>query len=249
MTEIKAIIVDDEQLGIDSLKWELSRLDSTIHILAVFTNPLEVKKFLENNSIDLMFLDIQMPQQTGFELLTSLNQIDFSVIFVTAYDQYAVKAFKFSALEYLLKPVEKEDLQMAINKFENYQSRFTPNPNQIQIHEITTKGGLPDKVVFATKESYEFLDPKDINFCKADSNYTTIFMNNSKLMVSKTLKEVELVLQEFNFLRIHHSYLINPTHIKRYLKTDGGFVIMDNDIQLPISRSRKEDFLKVILGK
>ena len=249
MTEIKAIIVDDEQLGIDSLKWELSRLDHSINIVAAFTNPLDVKPFLENHSIDLMFLDIQMPQQTGFELLSSLGQINFSVIFVTAYDQYAVKAFKFSALEYLLKPVEKEDLQIAIDKFEKYQNRFQPNPSQIQIHEITNKGGLPDKVVFATKESYEFLDPKDIYFCKADSNYTIIFMANSKLMVSKTLKEVEQVLQEFNFLRIHNSYLINPSHIKRYLKADGGFVIMNNDEQLPISRSRKDDFLKVILGK
>ena len=249
MTEIKAIIVDDEQLGIDSLTWELSRLVSPINIVAAFTNPLDVKPFLEKHEIDLMFLDIQMPQQTGFELLSSLGKINFSVIFVTAYDNFAIKAFKFSALEYLLKPVEKEDLELAIDKFKNYRNRFTPNEGQIQIHEITNQGGLPNKVVFATKESYEFIDPKEIYFCKADSNYTIIYMDNSKLMVSKTLKEVEQVLAEFNFLRIHNSYLINPIHIKRYLKADGGFVMMNNEEQLPISRSRKEDFLKFILGK
>jgi len=241
---ISAIIVDGQQLGIDSLKWELSRLDVAIDIIATFTESQDAVQFLKTEQIDLLFLDIQMPEMNGFELLDSIEKPNFSVIFVTTYDEFAIKAFKYAAMEYLLKPVDSEDLKEALQKF--YRFGAVKRKERTAILRDASNGNLPKRVSFSTKETIELIEPKDILYCEADSNYTTLFLDETKLVVSKTLKEVEALLLDYSFCRVHQSYLVNPAHILRYLKADGGTVVMQNNKEIPVSRSKKEGFLKII---
>ncbi len=240
---MKVVIVDDEQLGIDSLSWELKRLNENIVIDSTFTDAQVALTYLNLADIDLLFLDIQMPNMNGFELLKRLNNITFQVVFVTAYDEFAIKAFQYAALDYLLKPAEKSDLEKAIGKFRALQPQAYKIQERLDIHSNSQKGKLPEKVVFATKETYEFIPPKEIMYCEALSNYTAIHTIDGKLVVSKTLKEVEDILLAYHFLRVHRSYLVNPRCIKRYVKTLGGSLIMENEVEISISKSRKEDVL------
>lgn len=245
MDKTKVVIIDDKQLGIDSLSWELKRAFPELDVVKTFTNPLEGYVYLQSADIDLLFLDIEMPEMTGFELLEKLPKIEFAVIFATAYDDFALKAFKYSALDYLLKPIDPVELKQAIGKYKI--SAIKPSSEQLRIHQYAHNGNLPDKIIFATQESYEFINPQDIQYCEAYSNYTTLHFTVSKLVVSKTLKDVEAILTDYGFYRVHNSYLINPSHITRYLKTDGGTVVMDCGKGIPVSRGRKEEFLSRIL--
>lgn len=245
---MKTVIVDDEQLGIDSLQWELKRLDSDIQIVKTFTDPIEAYAYLQHANIDLLFSDIQMPLLNGLELLKKLDPINFQVVFVTAFDEYALQALKFSALDYLLKPVDKLELTKALEKFnavglDAQQASFN---ERIHIQQSAATGDLPDKVVFATKETFEFIKPSDIMYCEALSNYTAIYTTSNKLVVSKTLKEVEELLMHYNFLRVHRSFLVNPTFIKRYVKTLGGSLIMENDLEISISKTRKDAVMEIL---
>lgn len=245
---MKTVIVDDEQLGIDSLRWELERLDSDIEIVKTFTDPIEAYAYLQQADIDLLFSDIQMPLLNGFELLKKLDTINFQVIFVTAFDEYALQALKFSALDYLLKPVDKEELEKALDKFNSISANAHKESfnERISIQQAAAHGALPEKVVFATKETFEFIKPSDIMYCEALSNYTAIHTVASKLVVSKTLKEVEDLLIHYNFLRVHRSFLVNPSFIKRYVKTLGGSLIMENELEISISKTRKEAVMQIL---
>lgn len=245
MHKIKAIIIDDEIHGIEALKWELGRAFSEIEIVNTFTSPIKAIKFLESTSVDLVFLDIQMPEMTGFEMLEKLKNINFSVVFVTSYDQFALKAFQHSALDYIIKPADKESLKRALSKFKN-NNQNTANAilKQLEIHKIAIEGRLPSKVVFSTKDAFEFINPNDILYCESDSNYCTIYLENStKLVISKTLKETEEQLCDYGFQRIHQSYLVNLSYVKRFIKTDGGYVELITGKQLPVSKSKKDAFI------
>ena len=247
----KAVIVDDEKRGIDSLAWEINRLDYPIEIIKTFTKPQLALEFLQEEKIDLLFLDIQMPKLTGFELLNELKEINFSVIFVTSYDEYAIKAFRYSALDYLLKPVEQEELKASLERYTQdiVSSNTSQLDEQLQIHAFSNKGELPNKVAFATKETIEFIRPKDILYCEAVRNYTTIYLLSGKMLVSKTLKEVEAILTDYKFIRVHRSFIINPFFITRYVKTLGGSIIMEDGFEVPISRTKKEAVTRLLFNK
>ena len=177
----------------------------------------------------------------GFQLLEKIGSIQFSLVFVTAYDQFAVKAFRFSALDYLLKPIDGKDLKAAVEKAEQ---RHWPQPQQFNLLKEQLHGGtknLPDKIALPYQNGVIFAEIKNVIYCESDNNYTRIYtVDGKKYLVAKTLGDIQEVLEERNFLRIHRQYLINLSHIKKYVRGDGNYVIMSNDQSIPVARNQKE---------
>lgn len=243
---LKTIIIDDEKHAIESLKYELAQNCPQVSIIAEETNPLIGIELITTLNPDLVMLDIEMPQMNGFELLKSLRgNINFEVIFTTAYDQYAIKAFKFSAIDYLLKPVDSSDLQKAISLLEWRKYSFSNEHFSTLMSNISKKTAVPSKIVLPTAESLEFIEVGNIIRCESDSNYCKVFLiEGEPLFLAKTLKEIESLLFESGFYRIHNSHLISLDHIKRYIHTDGGFLKMSDGTEVPVARSRKAEFLK-----
>lgn len=191
---------------------------------------------------DLVLLDIQMQDGTGFDLIKNYETIPFKIIFITSFDQYALQAFQLSALDYLLKPIEPELLIKAVHKAHTYDVRHTIKQQvEIQLGTLQSK----QRIALPTLEGLEIFNIDDIMYCESDSNYTMFYLkNNSKFMVSKTLKEYEDILPNKNFIRIHKSYIINLLFVTKYIKGDGGDVILSNGVCLPVARLRKEKLLE-----
>ena len=191
---------------------------------------------------DLVLLDIQMQDGTGFDLIKHYETIPFKIIFITSFDQYALQAFQLSALDYLLKPIEPELLIKAVHKAHTYDVRHTIKQQvEIQLGTLQSK----QRIALPTLEGLEIFNIDDIMYCESDSNYTMFYLkNNSKFMVSKTLKEYEDILPNKNFIRIHKSYIINLLFVTKYIKGDGGDVILSNGVCLPVARLRKEKLLE-----
>jgi len=246
---IRAIIVDDEQHCINRLAGLLAaHCKQTVEVAGAFINVNEALTGIGIINPDLVFLDIQLNESTGFDLLSQLPQINFEVIFTTAYDNYAIKAFKFSALDYLLKPIDTEDLLQAINKFQKIQQQHevTEKFNTL-FHNLKNQAGASKKITVATSKGLEFLLISDIIRCEADVNYTTIYLKNKQqLMVAKTLKDFDELLSDHQFFRIHNSHLINLDYIKSYHKGKGGYVTLTDNTSLEVSTRRKDLFLKKI---
>jgi two-component system LytT family response regulator len=198
---------------------------------------------------DLIFLDIEMPSMNGFELLEQFTSIPFSIVFTTSYDQYAIKAIRFSALDYLLKPIDPKELVAAINKI-RIQSRpptaeqFRMLLDQIQQKEITFT-----KIAVPTTEGFELIPADQVIRCEADDNYTHLYLKNKTTIVAcRTLKEMEEQFQDFmSFIRVHHSYLVNLNEVKKYVRGEGGYLVMSDGTTVNVSRSRKEFLLKRLL--
>lgn len=247
---ISAIIIDDELDSIETLKWKLDNYCPEVKVQATFNDPTKGLEFLKNNKIDLLFLDIQMPKLNGFDVLQAFPAINFDIIFTTAYDEFGIQAIKFSALDYLLKPVQVHELEKAVQKHILKNKNIGINQQQIDLllKNITLEqSGLPGLIALATKESIEFVHPDEIVACASDSNYTMIhFVDGRKKMIAKTLKEFDLMLSKYHFFRSHHSYLVNLGQVKEYVRTDGGYLIMRNKMTIPISRGKREEFLKIL---
>lgn len=249
---IRTIIIDDELSAVNVLSLLLKKkCAAEVEIIATSSSPTEGLALIMQHQPDLVFLDIEMPGMTGIDLLRSFDKPGFRVIFVTAYDAFAVEAFKLSALDYLLKPVEAEDIIRAVNKVKNDISKGqNPISSQLQqlekilmhnTHAAETKIGIgmADKIIF--------INIPDILYCEASGAYTNVFLQDgSKLMASKLLGEFETQLADHKFFRIHHSYLINLNAVKEFQKHDGGYVIMDNKKQLEVSQRKRKDFLDAI---
>lgn len=241
---LNVVIVDDEPKAIQSLTWELTNFDSRIKILNTFTEPEEALQFLKTHTPDCLFLDIQMPTMDGFQFLEKLDQRDFAVVITTAYDEYGIKALKHEAIDYLLKPIDSDDLKDTIAKVERYNAKLL-NVNRFEkILSDFNNVQHNKKVTLNTDGKMLFLEPDDILFVESDGNYSTIFMdNNQKMVVTKKLKEVNQILPEQLFFRIHNSYIINLNRIKEYIKSE-GYVVMDSNVKIPVARQRKSDFLE-----
>lgn len=242
---IKAVIIDDEHHSIETLTWKIENFIDNVSIQAAFSDPEEGLDYLKNHAVDLLFLDIEMPGLGGFELLQRLGPVDFNVIFTTAYDEYGIKAIKYSALDYLLKPVQEEELKTAISKhLEKHNRYLVPAQLETLLQNMSGEKKEERRIALATKESIELVYPKDIILCQADNNYTYIYIEGRrKKLISKTLKEFEEILTEHHFFRTHQSYLINTKHVTEYLRKDGGYLVMSNDMKVPVSRSKKEDLM------
>lgn len=242
---IKAVIVDDEHKAIQSLSWELGHFSKDIEILETFTSPELAISFLNKtaNTPDCLFLDIQMPTMDGFQFLEKLTNKDFAVIITTAYDEYAIKAIKHEAIDYLLKPIDSDDLSSTIKKLKNLN---TKNINYDKLEELFYKfneENSKQKITINTDGKLIFLHVDDIIFIESDGNYSTLILkDNQKLVVTKKLKEVDALLPDKMFFRIHNSYIINLNKVKEFIKTE-GYVVMQSNHKIPVARQRKLDFL------
>jgi two-component system LytT family response regulator len=245
---IKVIIVDDEYKSRESLRMLIENFCSGTEVAGMASGVDEALQLVEKEEPDVVFLDIQMNNETGFDFLTRVKSKNFEVIFTTAYSEYAIDAIKFSALDYLLKPINIEQLCTALKKAENKQSRNNLNDKlEHLLQNFRSESPENFKLVLPTSDGLIFINFKDILFCEADSNYTIFNMRDGKnYVVSRTLKEYEDLLSNYHFFRIHNSYLINLREIKKYIKGEGGYVIMSNDKSLDVAKRKKEIFLNKV---
>ena len=245
---MKAIIIDDEPNCSKALSTLLVRNCPGIQVIAVCKNGLEGMQAIKAYSPDIVFLDIEMPVMGGFEMLEQVTSIDFHLIFTTSYDQYALKAFRFSAIDYLLKPIDKEELQQAIQKIA--QKTKTPLPEQLEVllQQIKYPSQQVKKIALPTMEGLQMMPVDSIIYGEADDNYTILHVkNDKKVVVSITLKEVEEILEEHAFSRVHRCYLANLNEIEKYIKGEGGYLVMSDGSTIDVSRTKKESLLKKLL--
>jgi two-component system, LytTR family, response regulator len=245
---INAIIIDDETDGRETLTLAIEKYCTDITITGIYETPEQGLRAIRSSSPDLVFLDVQMPQMSGFDVLQQLSHIAFEVIFVTAYDQYAIKAIKFSALDYLLKPLDVDDLIHAIWRVkERLNTRSNAFTYQSMLNNIQLKSGKIEKLAVPTLEGIDFFDTDDIIYCKAEGSYTALFLKDQKSkLVSKNLKDFENLLSESGFCRVHHSSLINLRHVQKYVKGEGGYVVLTGGHHVDISRRKREEFLSLL---
>jgi two-component system LytT family response regulator len=242
---ITAIIIDDEQNCIDSLVFDLQKHCKDVEILESCTTPKQGLLSIKKHRPDLVFLDVQMPWMSGFEMLELLDKIDFAIIFTTAFDQFAAKAFRISAIDYLLKPIDIHDLKEAIKKASEKIQQKSGTDNIANFLQNIKKPEVKQRIAVPGREGYEFIEAGKIIYAKAEGSYTHVFLNDKrKLIVSKTLSDIEELLPAEHFQRIHHSTLVNLSHITHLFKTDGGFVVLDNGEKLAVSKSRKESLME-----
>jgi two-component system LytT family response regulator len=206
-------------------------------------------KAIKEHKPDLLFLDIEMPQMNGFELLEKLPDTNLNIIFTTSYDQYAIKAIRFSALDYLLKPVDREELQNALQKVTDNAQHPLTQQLEILLQKINTPTSPAiSKVAMPTMEGLQMVNVDSIISCQSDSNYTIILLKDkNKLTVSRTLKDIEEILEGYSFIRVHHSYLVNINEINKYVKGEGGYLVMSDGSNVDVSRSKKDLLLKKLL--
>ena len=242
---ITAIIVDDEPYSCESLATLIERYCPDIKLLDICYSGADALKAIHEQAPTILFLDIEMPGMNGFEMLQKLPSINFSIIFTTSYDQYALKAIRFSALDYLLKPVDREDLQIAVQKAIQNAEHSLPQQIEILLQKLNHPTIPVNKIAIPTMEGLQMLFVENIIRCSSDSNYTMLHLKNKqKITASRTLKEIEEMLEDYSFLRVHHSYIINLNEIEKYVKGDGGYLIMSDGSNIDVSRSRKDMLLK-----
>ncbi len=245
---INAIIVDDESKSRATLNSLLEKHCKQIKVLSLADSVDNALLAIEKYEPDLVFLDIEMPFGNGFTLLEKIKNPPFEIIFVTAYDHYAIKAIKFSALDYLLKPIDVDDLISAINKIENKQKSASKSNESIELLISNLKlKGKSAKIAIPTFEGLQMLKAEDIIKCTAQESYTQItLVDGSKHLVSRILKEYEDLLSDYNFFRVHHSCLINLSHVVKYIKGDGGYVVMSDGESVEVSRRKKNELLATL---
>ena len=240
------IIVDDEVHQLEHLTRLLQTYFPSYRLLTTASSAEKGAEQIRLLQPDLVFLDVVMPPETGFDLLEKIPSRGFDVIFCTSFDKYAIHAFKVSAVDYLLKPFGVEELRMALRKFEE-KKLIEQRLNHVELLlENRRKNGMEhDRVALPTQNGFMSVEVKDIVRCEADNMYTTFyFTNKSTFIVSKNMKECEEILAEYDFIRIHTSHLVNLRHVKEYLRGDGGRVIMADGSQVEVSRRKKEDFVR-----
>jgi len=243
---LQAVIVDDEIKALQSLTWELTNFSDEINVIASFTNPNEALSYLENNTPDCLFLDIEMPTMDGFQFIKKLTNKNFPVVITTAYNQYALKAIKSQALDYLLKPIDTDDLEETIVKIKKFNSKnFSVEKLEMALLNYNSRS-VHKRITLNTDGKLLFLESDEILYAESDGNYSTIFLTDGqKIVLTKKLKEVNELLPTDSFFRIHNSYIINLNKIKEFLKTD-GYVVLKSNHKIPVSRQKKSDFLDML---
>ena len=243
---LKTILIEDEIRSLKALEAMLQPYKDVLDIVGAYTSPIEALKDIFKLSPELIFLDIEMPKLNGFEFLDQIKNFSFNVIFTTAYDQFAIKAIKYSAIGYLLKPIDADDLKAAITKVETSAIKKLL-PTQMEILRQAFLGNVnsrEQKIALPTNDGLLFVALKDITRCESDNNYTKVFFTNrDKILICRTLKDIEELLGDIHFLRVHQSHLVNLNCIKQLVKSDGGYLLMNDNTQIPIARSKKDYFL------
>lgn len=245
--KLRAIIVDDEQDAVDNLNYILSHYCPTVEVIASFASPLAALQRIPGLEPDLLFLDIEMPRLSGFDLLDQLESRDFQVIFITSYNQYAMRAIRYSALDYLLKPIDIEELTSSVERaFARQQLHQPLQPHLDQLGNLL-KGYPLDKIALPFQSGYRFIPVSSLVLVEADGRYSRVYTDRQEeLLVSINLKEFDDMLSGARFYRVHHAFLINIAHMSAYHRTDGGYVEMDNGKSIPISRRKKQAFEQLL---
>ncbi|MFL9484287.1 LytR/AlgR family response regulator transcription factor [Chitinophagaceae bacterium LWZ2-11] len=242
MSLLKAIIVDDEPDSTSLLRLQLERHCPQITAINIFNSSRKALEEIEVLNPDLVFLDIEMPEINGFELLEKLMPFRFAVVFVTAYNQYALKAFRFNALDYLVKPVEVNDLIAVVNKVG--QQVRPINMHQLEQMQTLMRGAPITKIAVPSHTGISFIELNDIMYVEANNNYSKLLLKDgNNFILSKTLKDIQDVLEESHFLRIHRQYIVNLNHVKHFNKNEGILTMVDKAM-LPVARSQKDKLIQ-----
>jgi len=245
-TNLRTLIIDDEEKARENLKSLLTDFCPNVEVVGMKDSVEDGIAGINEIQPDLVMLDIEMSRGTGFDLLEQLPEINFDIIFITAFHQYAIKAFKFSAADYLLKPISIEELQSAVKRVGEKKARqFSKEQFSHFISTVKPAAKPFNKIALPTMDGLLFVKLEEIVQCSSIDNYTQFHLQSGKkILVSKTIKYFDELLSEHNFFRVHRSHLINLDHIKRYIKGEGGYVIMIDDSQIMVSRRKKEPFLR-----
>lgn len=244
---MKTVIVEDEQKSREMLAAILQKSCPELQIVGLAKNVKEGVELIKANNPDLVFLDISMPDGSGFDLLEQVSGNKFELIFATASDAHAIRAIKYSACDYLLKPIDIEELKLAVEKAKKKKTESPPTMENLQflIQQLKRPDDNFQKITLPTGNAFEIVSLKDIIRCEADTSYTNFYLTDKrKLMVSAGLKHYEELLPENDFIRVHHHHLINMNHVVRFLKVDGGYAVMTDGTQIEISRRKKDAFLE-----
>lgn len=245
---MKAVLIDDEISNLENLQALLNKHCQQVTVAATAQNVNDAVAAIEKHAPDLVFLDIQMGEQTGFEVLKLLPRRNFEVIFVTAYDQYGIQAVKFAALDYLLKPVDIEELKDAVIKAERKLAAQAPGSQlDFLLQQLKKPEASVSKIALQMQNEIRYIGLTEIIRCEADNTYTHFFLaDGEKILVSKSLKEYADLLRPNGFLRTHQSHLVNPKYVKSWLKEDGGILLLSSGEKIPISKPNKETVKKAL---
>ena len=242
---LKAIIVDDEPYCSETLVTLLGEYCPDVEVVGVCQNGVDAIAAIRQFSPDLVFLDVEMPKMNGFEMLEQLPAVNFEIIFATSYDQYALKAIRFSAIDYLLKPIDQEELVKAVQKVVHRTQKPITQQLEILLQKIHHPATPISKMAMRTMEGLQMIQVDQIISCESDSNYTILHLKDKKKkVVSSTLKEIEELLEDHSFSRVHRCYLINLNEIEKYVKGEGGYLIMSDGSTVDVSRNKKDILLK-----
>lgn len=237
---MEIVILDDEQHCSDMLSTLIRKVHPDYAIKRVFHHPEQALSFIRENEFDLLFLDIEMPGMNGFALLDKILPVNFDIIFTTAYDQYAVRAFQYSAINYLLKPISEKAIVQALSSWEQRRKKTNAEQWQMLQQLISSTGEAQRKIALPTGTGYDIIEIDTIVRCQSENNYTYFFLaDGSRSLICRTLKEVEVMLSERTFFRVHQSHLINPKYVKNISKQDGGTLVMADATEVPVSRQKR----------
>ena len=244
---IRCVLIDDESNSLEMMEWLLKTYCPQVKIEAMCNAAAKGIEAINIYKPDLVFLDIEMPHMNGFDMLEQFDKLFFDVVFCTAYDQFAIRAFKYSALNYLLKPIDPEDLKETIRRIE--ERKTTPSKEQLELlfqNIRQTAKPTVQRIALTTGDGMIFVPTSDIIYCQAESNYTSVVLTGGKkIVVSKVLKDIDEALSGPDFYRVHNSYLINLNQISKFVRGDGGYVIMADGATVSISRSRRQEFMEL----
>lgn len=249
MEQLKAILVDDELSSLQNLQQKLIEFCPDVNVIATAQQPEEAILLIKQLKPDVLFLDIEMPRISGFRMLDELGSYDFDIIFTTAYNHYAVEAIRISAFDYLTKPIAIKDLQNAIERLVKEKRIVTRERIDVLKQSLSESKSQDDKIAVPTAEGLEFIIIKNIIHIESSSNYSKLFLSDGKTMlVTKLLKDFEDMLLPYRFYRVHNSHLINLSYIKKYIRGEGGQVVLQTGETIDVARRKKDDFLKLIDG-
>jgi two-component system LytT family response regulator len=243
---IRCVLIDDESNSLEMMEWLLKTYNPEVKIEAMCNSAAKGIEAINKYKPDVIFLDIEMPHMNGFDMLEQFDKLFFDIVFCTAYDQFAIKAFRYSALNYLLKPVDPEDLKETIRRLED--KKAAPSRDQIDLLLQNMRQVVKpsvQRIALTTNDGLIFVSTNEILYCQAESNYTFIVLKGGKkILVSKVLKDIDETLSGNDFFRVHNSYLINLNHIAKFVRGEGGYVIMDDGANISISRTRRQEFME-----
>jgi two-component system, LytTR family, response regulator len=244
---IRVILVDDEANALNALKAKLHMCERGVDIIGMYTSPVEAYEAILEMKPDIVFLDVEMPEITGLGLAAKLKDFPGKIIFTTAHKEYAIQAYKTNAMDYLLKPIDIDELSDSLKRYEEKHKPNTTDQVLGAMKDLLLKAGSPvEKIALPTLEGLLFVNPGEIIYLEAEDNYTKFFLDDGqKIVVSKTIREFEEILEKHNFLRVHHSFIVNLKKVSRYIKGSTGTVVMDNGSNIPVSVRKKQQFLNL----